>query len=130
MVIIAHATMILVLGFFAVAILDYVVRSGRVTSDKIFAAICAYLLIGYAWAFAYALLDECYPGAFVTPTELARKEYVGRVNQMRYYSYITLATVGYGDIVRSTTGARTMNILEAIHGQLYLAALTRRLIGL
>src|SRR5438552_5028944 len=45
MVIIAHATMILVLGFFAVAILDYVVRSGRVTSDKIFAAICAYLLM-------------------------------------------------------------------------------------
>jgi hypothetical protein len=130
MVIIAHATMILVLGFFAVAILDYVVRSGRVTSDKIFAAICAYLLIGYAWAFAYALLDECYPGAFVTPTEVARNDYVGRVIQMRYFSYITLATVGYGDIVPRTTGARTMTILEAILGQFYLVALIGRLVGL
>ena len=130
MVIIAHTTMILVLVFFAVTILDYVVRSGRVTSDKIFAAICAYLLIGYAWAFGYALLDECYPGAFVTPTEVARNDYVGRVIQMRYFSYITLATVGYGDIVPRTTGARTMALLEAILGQFYLVALIGRLVGL
>jgi Ion channel len=130
MVIVAHTTMILVLGFFAVAILDYVVRSGRVTSDKIFAAICAYLLIGYAWAFGYALLDEFSPGAFVSPTEVARNDYVGRVIQMRYFSYITLATVGYGDIVPRTSGARTMVILEAVLGQFYLVALIGRLVGL
>ena len=130
MVIFAHATMIIVLGFFAGAILHYVVRSGRVTADRIFAAICAYLLIGYAWAFAYALLDEFSPGAFASPTEVARNDYVGRVIQMRYFSFMTLATVGYGDIVPRTPGARTMAILEAILGQFYLVALIGRLVGL
>lgn len=130
MVIFAHATMITVLGFFAVVILSYVARSGRVTADKIYAAVCAYLLIGYAWAFAYAMLDELNPGAFATPTEVARNDYVGRVVQMRYFSYITLTTVGYGDIVPRTPGARTMAILEAILGQFYLVALIGRLVGL
>lgn len=130
MVIFAHATMITVLGFFAVVILSYVARSGRVTADKIYAAVCAYLLIGYAWAFAYAMLDELNPGAFATPTEVARNDYVGRIVQMRYFSYITLTTVGYGDIVPRTPGARTMAILEAILGQFYLVALIGRLVGL
>ena len=130
MVMVSHASMIALLMLFAVAILGYVVRSGRVTSDKIFAAICAYLLIGYAWAFGYAVLDECYPGAFATPTEVARNDYIGRVIEMRYFSYITLATVGYGDIVPRTTGARTMALLEAILGQFYLVALMGRLVGL
>ena len=49
---------------------------------------------------------------------------------MRYFSYIRLATVGYGDIVPRTTGARTMTILEAILGQFYLVALIGRLVGL
>jgi hypothetical protein len=130
MVLVSHAMMIALLLLFAVAILGYVVRSGRVTSDKIFAAICAYLLIGYAWAFGYALLDECCPNAFASPTEVARNDYVGRVIQMRYFSYITLATVGYGDIVPRTSGARTMAILESILGQFYLVALVGRLVGL
>jgi len=130
MVIFSHVTMILVLVFFAIAILCYVLRSGRVTADKIYAAICAYLLIGYAWAFAYAVLDEFQPGAFASPTEVARNDYIGRVVQMRYFSFITLATAGYGDIVPRTPGARTMAILEAILGQFYLVALIGRLVGL
>ena len=130
MVIFSHASMIFLLVFFSVAILNYVVRSGRVTSDKIYAAICAYLLIGFAWAFAYAMLDEFSPGALAAPTEVARNDYIGRVMQMRYFSFITLATVGYGDIVPRTPGARTMAILEAILGQFYLVALIGRLVGL
>ena len=61
---------------------------------------------------------------------MAPDDYIGRVIQMRYFSYITLATVGYGDIVPRTSGARTMAILEAILGQFYLVALVGRLVGL
>ena len=129
-VVIAHSCVIVLLSFFAVTILSYVVRSGRVTADRIYAAICAYLLIGYAWAFGYALLDEFQPGAFAAPIELARTDYLNRVIQMRYFSFITLATVGYGDIVPRSSGARTMAILEAIVGQFYLVALIGRLVGL
>ena len=129
-VIVAHSCVIVLLSFFAITILAYVVRSGRVTADKIFAAICAYLIIGYAWAFGYALLDEFQPGAFTTTTEVAQGDPIGRVIQMRYFSFITLATVGYGDIVPRSSGARTMAILEAIVGQFYLVALIGRLVGL
>jgi hypothetical protein len=129
-VVIAHSAMIFSLGFFAITILRYVVRRGRVTADRIYAAVCAYLLIGYAWAFGYALLDEFQPGAFATAADVARNDYVGRVMQMRYFSFTTLATVGYGDIVPRTAGARTMAILEAIVGQFYLVALIGRLVGL
>jgi hypothetical protein len=104
--------------------------AGGLPADKIFAAICAYLLIGYAWAFGYSILDEFHPSAFAAPTEVARNDYVGRVMQMRYFSFTTLATVGYGDIVPRTPGARTMAILEAILGQFYLVALIGRLVGL
>jgi voltage-gated potassium channel Kch len=61
---------------------------------------------------------------------VARNDYIGRVIEMRYFSYITLATVGYGDIVPRSTGARTMALLEAILGQFYLVALIGRLVGL
>jgi voltage-gated potassium channel len=129
-VIVAHSCVIVLLSFFAVTILSYVVAEGRVTVDRIFAAICAYLLIGYAWAFGYAVFDELYPNSFTVATEIARNDYIGRVVQMRYFSFITLATVGYGDIVPRSPGAQTLVILEAIVGQFYLVALIGRLVGL
>jgi hypothetical protein len=129
-VIISHASLVVLITFFAVTILGYVLRSGRVTSDRIYGAICVYLLFGYAWAFAYALMDEVQPGSFAAPTATAPGDFVGRVMQMRYFSFVTLATVGYGDIVPRTPTARTMALLEAMLGQFYLVALIGRLVGL
>src|SRR5437867_2717228 len=128
--IVSHSTLVVLTTFFAVAILGYVLRSGRVTSDKIYAAVCVYLLFGYAWAFAYALADEVRPGSFTTPTPIAANDVVGRVMQMRYFSFVTLATLGYGDIVPRTPTARTLALLEAMLGQFYLVALIGRLVGL
>jgi len=129
-VVVAHSVTILLLSFFAITTLAYVVRSGEVTANKIYAAICAYLLIGYAWALGYSVLEECQPGSFGAPAEIAPGDYVNRVIEMRYFSFITLATVGYGDIVPRSSTARTMAILEAIVGQFYLVALIGRLVGL
>jgi voltage-gated potassium channel len=64
-VLVGHASVIVLIAFFAVTILGYVMRSGRVTTDKVFAAICVYVLIGYGWTFAYALVDELQPASFV-----------------------------------------------------------------
>jgi Ion channel len=128
-VIAAHSCVIVLLSFFAISIVSFAMRSGRVTADKIFAAICAYLLIGYAWAFGYALLQELQPGAIVA-TKVPGDDYIGRVIQMRYFSFATLTTVGYGDIVPRSAGAQTMMILEAITGQFYLVVLIGRLVGL
>jgi hypothetical protein len=103
----SHSFIILLIAFFSVTILGYVLRSSRVTADKIFAAICVYMLIGYTWTFTYALIDELQPGSFFALSATAADDYVGRVMQFRYFSFITLTTVGYGDILPHSPAART-----------------------
>ena len=127
---VSSSSIVVLVGFFCVTILSYVLGSGRVTSDKIFAAICVYMLLGYCWSFAYSILLELQPESFVSTTELVRNDYVGRMMQLRYFSFTTLTTVGYGDIVPHSPAARTMAILEAVMGQFYLVALVGRLVGL
>ena len=116
--------------FFAITILGYVLRGTRVTTDKIFAAICVYLLIGYAWTFTYALLEELQPGSFVALSAVAPGDYLARDMEMRYFSFMTLTTVGYGDIVPHSSATRTFAALEAVVGQIYLTVLVARLVGL
>jgi hypothetical protein len=96
---------------------------------QIFAAICVYLLLGYAWTFAYAIVEELDPGSFVALSNTPR-EYVDRVLEMRHFSFMTLTTVGYGDIVPRSSAARTLAGIEAITGQIYLTVLVARLVGL
>jgi hypothetical protein len=129
-VLLAHTCITVLVSFFAVTILGYVLRSGRVTADRIFAAICVYMLIGYGWAFVYALLDELFPGSFAALTEVGRNDYIQRVMQFRYFSFMTLTTVGYGDVLPRSPTARTMAALEAVMGQIYLTVLVARLVGL
>jgi Ion channel len=129
-VVASHTCIVALVTFFSVTILVYVLDAGRVTSDKIFAAICVYLLLGFAWSYAYALLDEVQPGSFTALTEINRNDYSGRIMQLRYFSFVTLTTVGYGDIVPRLPVAQTMATLEAVVGQVYLAVLIARLVGL
>jgi voltage-gated potassium channel len=70
---ISHSSIIILVAFFCVTILSYVLGSGRVTSDKIFAAICVYMLLGYGWTFVYSLLLELQPQWFAASSEVARK---------------------------------------------------------
>jgi Ion channel len=130
LIVLSHGSLVVVISFFAVAILSYVLGGDRVTSDKIYGAICVYLLFGYAWTFAYSVIEEVQPGSFTTLATTGPIDLVGRVMQMRYFSFVTLATVGYGDIVPHTQLARTMALLEAMLGQFYLVALIGRLVGL
>ena len=85
-------------------------------ADKIFAAICVYMLLGYGWAFVYSILLESQPASFGAISEFDRDDYVGRMPQLRYFSFVTLT--------------RTMAVLEAVMGQFYLVALIGRLVGL
>ncbi len=130
LIVISHGTLVVLISFFAVAILSYVLGSGKVTWDKIYGAVCAYLLFGYAWTFAYSVIETVQPGSFISLSSPAPHDLVSSVMQLRYFSFVTLATVGYGDIVPHTPAARTMALLEAILGQFYLVALVGRLVGL
>jgi len=122
LIVISHGTLVVLISFFAVAILSYVLGSGKVTWDKIYGAVCAYLLFGYAWTFAYSVIETVQPGSFISLSSPAPHDLISSVMQLRYFSFVTLATVGYGDIVPHTPAARTMALLEAILGQFYLVA--------
>ena len=108
LVIISHGSLVVVIIFFVTAILSYVLGSGKVTWDKIYGAICAYLLLGYAWTFAYSIAEEVQPDSFKFLATATPHGLVSRVMQLRYFSFVTLATVGYGDIVPAAPAARTL----------------------
>jgi hypothetical protein len=88
------------------------------------------MLIGYGWAFIYALLDESFPASLTALTEVGSNDYNPRVLQFRYFSFMTLTTVGYGDALPRSPTARTMAALEAVMGQIYLTVLVACLVGL
>lgn len=132
------ANLVLQIGFFTIttsAIITHVLSYKHVSADAIYGAISAYLLIGIIWAFIYTALELAQPGSFKFPEALTLNSI--QLAQQRFYfahffyfSLVTLTTLGYGDMVPLTLGARGFASLEAIAGQLYIAVLIARLVGL
>ncbi len=110
------------LGFMTVAMVRYALRRGRMTSDNLYGAACAYLLLGLLWSFAYLLLQGLQPGSFAPPDQ-------GPADLL-YFSYTTLTTLGYGDIQPVGRTARSLANAQAVSGVLYIAFLVARLIGM
>jgi voltage-gated potassium channel len=123
------------LGITVVVILRQVLSATRVTNDTISGAICGYLLFGIMFAFLYALIELLFPGSYIIDgkplhAHLGSFYYQHQISTLIYYSLITLATVGYGDIVPVTLPARVLAALEAIAGQFYIAILIARLVSI
>jgi voltage-gated potassium channel Kch len=106
-------------------VLTQVFRQGPVTFHRIQGAIAAYLLLGLAWANAYELIELARPGALRFPDG-------GGPTPIRliYFSFVTLTTVGYGDITPLHPTARSLAISEALVGQLFPAILIARLVSM
>lgn len=113
---------IIAFSFVAYHIMRYALRGGRVDAEKIAAAVCVYLLIGVVWQDLYVLLNIVIPGSF-NSVLLTGKDFL-------YFSFITLSTLGYGDITPVIGPARALAYTEALIGQLYLTILVARLVGL
>ena len=116
-------------GFCLVSVwiaLRAVLAGGPVTPSRLAGAACVYLLLGVLWALAYSVVDVLAPGAFnVARAADLRYEMVHLI----YFSFVTLTTVGYGDVTPVHPLARTLAYLEAAAGQLYLAVLVASLVG-
>ncbi len=108
-----------------IMIWTHIEMENEVTIDLIMAAACAYILLGMIWAYAYFFLESFHPGSF-NIVENSTDDLV----DFNYYSFVTLTTVGYGDILAITRAARALSIFEAITGQLYLAIMISRLVGM
>ena len=113
-------------GLLALVVLVQAFRAGPVTMHRIEGAIAAYLLLGITWASAYHFMRLLDPGAF---TGAGMGAGTGAASFM-YFSFVTLTTVGYGDVTPVHEVARSLAILEALTGQLYPAILLARLVSL
>lgn len=125
----------LFLIYTAVLILIHVLKSRSVTSQTIFAALCVYLMIGLIWAFIYSFLEDLNPGSFKINYTLFPEESYGlhlfsKLYYFMYFSFTTLSTLGFGDIVPASSWSRVAASMEAIVGQLYLVVLVSSLVGL
>jgi voltage-gated potassium channel len=113
-------------AYAAINILRIVLKSEKVTRETIFAAIVAYLLIALMWAFLYMILERVSPGSFSFPA----KGFHGEMMRYEYLSFVTITTLGYGDITPVTDKASALVIIEAVVGQIYLVVLVAWLVGM
>ena len=106
----------------AAGTLRFAVRSPAVDAETVYAALSTYLLAGLFFGVIYSAIEYMQPGSFTGPDKFTEASAV-------YYSFVTLATLGYGDFLPRTELARGIATFEVIGGQLYLAVMVARLIG-
>jgi voltage-gated potassium channel len=129
------ALLTLFLLYTGATVLYSVFGEETVTLDTLSGAFCAYLLMGLAWGSLDSLVYLQAPAAFRlpdgwTPTHTAGITVDVPLNIMVYYSFTTLTTVGYGDVLPLAESSRAAAVLEAVLGHFYLAVLVARLVGL
>lgn len=124
---------LLAASFFAFALFGILraIFAKEVSGDAIFGTVCGYLLLGIVWSLLYSAVETASPGSFAMPATGDANVAAAQPDRsaLSYYSFITLATVGYGDVTPLTPLARTLAWIEAITGQFYLAILVAGLVG-
>ena len=116
-------------AFTVITLLQHILKSKKVDSEIIYGAICAYLLIGFMLGGVYLLIEVTSPGSFYIDA-LHNIDNKTNYADFLYFSFVTLATLGYGDISPVTPLARNVSVMEGIIGVFYLAILVARLVGL
>ena len=104
--------------------------TGPIDKERIFASLSLYLLFGLIFALIFTVIEELLPGSFRYPVTLSPESVIRPLEQLTYFSYVTLATLGYGDIVPVSGPAKGLAILEAVLGQMYLVVVVARLVSL
>ena len=116
------------IGALTLLVVRQVFREGPITLQRVQGAIAVYLLVGLFWANLYVLIEELLPGAFRMPQSPTGPGDV--LASFAYYSFVTLTTMGYGDILPIHPVARSAAVLEALVGQLFPAILIARLVAM
>jgi hypothetical protein len=115
----------------SVLIVKSLFSARTVTFDSILGALCGYLFLGLEWAVFYSLIEEFRPSSFEISPKLVTVGEPARPlpHVLTYYSFVTLTTVGYGDIGPVSPAARTLSWVEAVTGQFYLAVIVAGLVS-
>ena len=116
------------LSFMTVCVIYAVAKQQEITIDTLLGAICGYLLLGLTWSHLYLAMSCLDPSSFSYHIE--PNAFRDNVQHFMYFSYITLTTVGYGDITPRTDIARAFSWLEAAIGQIYLTVWISQLVAM
>ena len=110
-------------------LIHFIVRSGRVDTNVLCAGMSGYLLLGLLWASGYLTVARLNPAAFAMPSAPGAPTAMDGFSAF-YLSFMTLTTVGYGDITPVSKAARMLAVTEAVTGMFYMAVLISRLVSL
>lgn len=135
LIVAASSLRVTFLGFVTFAMLSHIVRTEHVTHDTILGGVAVYLLIGFFFQSAFGIVEVFYPGSFlagdVAVSALPSADSAhGRYPALVYYSFVTLSTVGFGDIMPTWSLPQSLSTAEAVIGQLYLVILVASLVGM
>ena len=124
-----YASFAALFGFLLVAIsftLKQIAMETDINPNRVVGAVCVYLLLGVIWAVAYTMLEMISPGSFGGFTPLQGR---GWDSEWLYFSFVTMTTLGYGDILPVSATARVLAYMQAVFGQLYVAILVAGLVS-
>jgi voltage-gated potassium channel len=124
-----YCSMLSMLGFLIVAIsftLRQVLFGTEMNPNRLVGAICVFLLLGLIWSFVYSLLELFVPGSF---KGFSPGHGPGEDSSWLYFSFVTLTTLGYGDITPVSGMARSLAFMQAVAGQFYVAVLVAGLVS-
>jgi hypothetical protein len=125
----SFGTGVLFTAFIVLQLLHFIIRAPQVDSEVLCAAVATYLLLGLLWSLLYSLAGRLIPDAFVFSAGPPSSRSMQGFSAL-YFSLITLATVGYGDVVPAAGVDRMLAAMEAIVGMFYVALLIARLVSL
>lgn len=119
------------LGLTTLIMLNSLIQADEVSPDTIVGGICVYLLVGLCFAVTFILLAQLDPHAFASSTPAIHiEDPARRATKLLYFSFVTLTTLGYGDIAPRSDLAQMFAVSEALIGQLYLTIFVARLVAL
>ncbi|MBD3232246.1 MAG: two pore domain potassium channel family protein [candidate division Zixibacteria bacterium] len=127
-----YAAIILLVLFYlftAIAILRFILKSTKITKDLLFGVVSVYLLTGGTFSMIYLLIETISPGSFFINPEMNINGILDG-SDFIYFSFVTLTTLGYGDIIPVSSVARSFSMIEAIIGVMYLAIIISRTVGM
>ncbi len=123
-----HSLAAIFFGFTVAALIRAVHREKDVSPDALYAALCGYLLLALTFGHLFSIIAWIDPGSF-SGESYVDADIDSRHITLTYYSFVTLTTLGFGDIIPKSAPARGLTIAEAITGQFFLAVLVAELIG-
>lgn len=128
-IVLHYGSNLAMLGFLIVAVsftLRQVVFGTEMNVNRLVGAISVFLLLGIIWSFAYALLELIAPGSF---KGFSPGDGPGKHSSWLYFSFVTLTTLGYGDVTPVSAVARSVAFMQAVVGQFYIAVLVAGLVS-